>query len=50
MTGAGLVDEKSLDAIDVDVLRLIDEAVNEARAAPPPAQGEILTDVYVAYR
>ena len=50
VTGAGLVDEKSLDAIDVDVLRLIDEAVNEARAAPPPAQGEILTDVYVAYR
>ena len=50
VTGAGLLDEKSLDAIDADVLRLIDEAVSEARAAPPPAPGEILTDVYVAYR
>jgi pyruvate dehydrogenase E1 component alpha subunit len=50
VTGAGLVDVKSLDAVDGDVLRLIDEAVAEARTAPPPAPAEILTDVYVAYR
>lgn len=38
-----------LGAIDADVLRLIDEAVAEARAAPMPAASEILTDVYAAH-
>ena len=50
VSGGGLVDEKSLDNIDAEVLRLIDEAVSEARAAPHPAPAEMLTDVYVAYR
>ncbi len=45
-----LAAETELDAIDADVGRLIDEAVNEARAAAPPSPGEILTDVYVSYR
>jgi pyruvate dehydrogenase E1 component alpha subunit len=50
VVGEGLLDAPSLDDIDADVLRLIDEAVSEARAAPPPTPAEILTDVYVAYR
>ncbi len=37
-----------LDAIDAEVLTLIDEAVAAARAAPPPAAGEIFTDVYAS--
>ena len=38
-----------LDAIDNDVLALIDKAVNEAQSAPPPAISELMTDVYVSY-
>lgn len=48
--GDKLLSAGALDEIDADVLSLIDEAVSEARAAPPPAPGEIMTDVYVAYR
>ncbi len=44
-----LLDETALDAIDADVLSLIEEAVSEARAAPPPQLSEITTDVYVSY-
>lgn len=39
----------ALDQIDRDVLALIDEAVSEAKAAPPPDAGEIETDVYAQY-
>ncbi|RME62683.1 MAG: thiamine pyrophosphate-dependent dehydrogenase E1 component subunit alpha [Alphaproteobacteria bacterium] len=38
-----------LDAIDADVMRLIDEAVAEARAAPPPTPEQALEDVYISY-
>lgn len=46
---AGLLELAALDAIDADVAILIDEAVAEARAAPPPALSEVSTDVYVSY-
>lgn len=38
-----------LDAIDAEVAALIDRAVAESRAARPPAESEVLTDVYVSY-
>lgn len=38
-----------LDAIDREVLALIDEAVAAARAAPPPTEADLMTDVYVSY-
>jgi acetoin:2,6-dichlorophenolindophenol oxidoreductase subunit alpha len=46
---AGLVDEPQLDTIDSDVRKLIDEAVDEAKAAPTPEPDDLLTDVYVSY-
>jgi pyruvate dehydrogenase E1 component alpha subunit len=38
-----------LDAIDAEVLEQIDAAVRAARAAPPPGEAELETDVYVSY-
>lgn len=48
--GDGLLEAAELDAIDAEVLKLIDEAVADARAAPSPAASEIVTDVYVSYQ
>ena len=44
-----LLAAKELDAIDEEVTLLIDEAVNEALAAPQPPVRELLTDVYASY-
>ena len=49
MTAAGLVDESTLDTVDSDVRKLIDQAVDEAKAAPEPSPDDLLTDVYVTY-
>ncbi len=49
VTEAGLLDVEVLDAIDSEIAELIDEAVEEARAAPPPRPEDVLTDVYVTY-
>jgi len=49
VTEAGLVDEADLDSIDAEVKQLIDEAVEEAKAAPDPEPDKLLTDVYVSY-
>jgi TPP-dependent pyruvate/acetoin dehydrogenase alpha subunit len=38
-----------LDAIDAEVLELIDRCVKEAKASPPPAESELTTDVYINY-
>ncbi len=38
-----------LDAVDGEVAALIDQAVEAARAAPPPDAEALLTDVYVSY-
>jgi acetoin:2,6-dichlorophenolindophenol oxidoreductase subunit alpha len=48
-TDAGLVDADDLRGIDGAVARLIDEAVDEAKAAPDPTPADVLTDVYVSY-
>jgi len=38
-----------LDDVDVEVLALIDRAVNEAKAAPAPVEADLYTDVYIQY-
>ena len=38
-----------LNAIDAEVLHLIDAVTTEARAAPMPGSEELTTDVYIAY-
>lgn len=49
VTGEGLVTNEDLDLIDEQVMKLIEESVVEAMAAPAPADSEIDTDVYVSY-
>ena len=44
-----LVDMHDLDRIDVAAETLIDEAVAEAKAAPSPTEGDLLTNVYTSY-
>ncbi len=38
-----------LDVVDEEVMKLIDDAVDEARAAPPPSPDLVLEDVYINY-
>lgn len=45
----GWLTNAEMDAIDSDVLALIDSAVKTARAAPPPNDAELTTDVYATY-
>lgn len=49
VTSAGLVEESDLDEIDAEVKQLVDEAVEEGKAAPEPGESDLLTDVYVSY-
>lgn len=44
-----LLELSDLDAIDAEVAKLIDTAVEQARAAPVPTPDQVLTDVYVSY-
>jgi acetoin:2,6-dichlorophenolindophenol oxidoreductase subunit alpha len=46
---AALLDAADLDAVEKEVLGLIDRAVETARAAPPPDEASLLRDVYVSY-
>jgi acetoin:2,6-dichlorophenolindophenol oxidoreductase subunit alpha len=46
---AKLLKKSELDAIDTDVMTLIDEAVSEARAADRPTAQDVLSDVYISY-
>jgi acetoin:2,6-dichlorophenolindophenol oxidoreductase subunit alpha len=43
------LDMSELDAIDAEVLALIERAVKQAQAAPGPAESELTTDVYISY-
>jgi TPP-dependent pyruvate/acetoin dehydrogenase alpha subunit len=45
--GAAFLHE--LDAIDSEVLALIERAVAEARASSPPAEADLYADVYAEY-
>jgi TPP-dependent pyruvate/acetoin dehydrogenase alpha subunit len=49
VTDAGLIERSELEQIDEEVRALIDEAVEEAKAAPEPGQADLLSDVYVSY-
>ncbi|UFS70672.1 thiamine pyrophosphate-dependent dehydrogenase E1 component subunit alpha [Geomonas sp. RF6] len=49
VTSAGLVTAAELEAIDKEVLALIDQSVAKAIAAPHPTAADLLTDVYTSY-
>jgi len=49
VTSSGEVAAAELDAIDKDVLALIERAVAQAKADPKPTAADLLTDVYVSY-
>jgi pyruvate dehydrogenase E1 component alpha subunit len=49
VTQEGWLTDADLDAIDTAVLAQIDAAVKRAKAAPPPAESETTTDVYISY-
>lgn len=49
VTAAGVLSAADLQAIDHEVLGLIERAVVEAKGAPLPTQADLLTDVYVNY-
>ena len=49
VTSGGLLDAAILDEIDDETVKLIDKAVADAKAAPPPAAAELTTDVYDSY-
>ena len=46
---AGLLEGAQLDDLDREVKSLIEQAVAEAKAAPPPTEADLLTDVYATY-
>jgi pyruvate dehydrogenase E1 component alpha subunit len=45
----GWLEAARLDDIDAEVVQLIDEAVTTAKAAPPPPEADVETDVYITY-
>ena len=49
VTSANLLEASELDAIDVDVAKIIDNSVDRAKAADKPPVDELLTDVYISY-
>ena len=49
VTDAALIDQGELSEIDSEVRTLIDEAVDQAKAAADPDTAEVGTDVYVSY-
>ena len=46
---ASLIPAVELDQIDKEALAEVDRCVKVAKAAPPPAESELMTDVYVSY-
>ncbi len=49
VTAAGVLSAAELQAIDHEVLGLIETAVAQAKAAPQPTVADLTTDVYVKY-
>lgn len=49
VTGAKLLDDADLDAIDADALSAIENAVQASRKAPRPAPENVLDNVYISY-
>ncbi len=49
MISAGIVTAAEIDAVDKEVLALIEDSVVKAKAAPKPPAEDLLTGVYVSY-
>ena len=49
VTAEGWLKTAQLEAVDTEVLALIDDAVEQAQASPPPDASSLTTDVYVSY-
>jgi pyruvate dehydrogenase E1 component alpha subunit len=49
VTESNLIEAKQLDAIDAEVLALIESSVQNARKAPPPPVETMYEDVYINY-
>jgi len=49
VTKEGLLSDEQLDDLEAQARQLIEEAVQEAAAAPMPSEEDLLTDVYVSY-
>lgn len=49
VTGEGMLEAAELDAVDGQVLELIERSVQEAKASPLPDVAELTTDVYASY-
>jgi TPP-dependent pyruvate/acetoin dehydrogenase alpha subunit len=49
MLGTPEISDGELNTIDKEIDALIDEAVAQAKSAPPPPVSQLLTDVYLAY-
>lgn len=49
MKDTGEVDEAALDAVDAEVMALIEDAVAQAKAAPRPTAEQVARDVYISY-
>ena len=49
VTASGVLSQADLEACDMDVLSLIEDAVSTAKAAELPTEADLLTDVYVNY-
>jgi TPP-dependent pyruvate/acetoin dehydrogenase alpha subunit len=49
VTSAALLESSALDRIDAEVQKLIDDSVEDARAAAPPRADDLVTDVYKTY-
>jgi TPP-dependent pyruvate/acetoin dehydrogenase alpha subunit len=49
VTETGELAQSDLDGVDAEVAAMIEAAVADAKAAPLPAEADLLTDVYVRY-
>lgn len=49
VTEEGLLDERALDQVDAEAVRLVDSALAAAKEAPMPGPADLETDVYSSY-
>ena len=49
MAETGEVSQEELDAIDTEVMALIEQSVTEAKAAARPTPEQVEEDVYISY-
>lgn len=49
VTEAGLLDASQFDEIDKEVIAEIDNCVATAKAAPPPSEADLMSDIYLSY-